>query len=97
MFRIALTPEANEDLGSMRSFDQRRVVGAMETHLAHEPTRETRNRKRLRPNQLAEWELRVDAFRIFFDVLAAEKLVKVVAIGVKEGNDLFIHGDKYEL
>ena len=63
----------------------------------HEPTRGTRNRKRLRPNQLAEWELRVEAFRVFFDVLAEDEIVKVVAIGVKEGNDLFIHGEKYEL
>jgi hypothetical protein len=62
MFRIELTPEAADDLGSMRTFDARRVVAAMESQLTHEPTRETRNRKQLRPNELAEWELRVDVF-----------------------------------
>jgi mRNA-degrading endonuclease RelE of RelBE toxin-antitoxin system len=97
MFRIELTPEAMDDLESMRTFDQRRVAAALEARLAHEPTRETKNRKRLRPNALAEWELRVEAFRVFYDVLAVDEIVKVVAIGVKDGNDLFIHGEKYEL
>jgi mRNA-degrading endonuclease RelE of RelBE toxin-antitoxin system len=97
MFRIELTPEASDDLGSMRTFDQRRLVVVMEMQLGHEPTRETRNRKRLRPNDLAEWELRVEAFRVFYDVLAEDEIVKVVAIGLKQGNDLFIHGEKYEL
>ncbi len=95
MFRIELTPEAADDLGSMRTFDARKVAAAMEAQLMHEPTRETRNRKRLRPNELAEWELRVDLFRVFYDVL--EDVVRVVAIGLKQGNELFIHGERYEL
>ena len=95
MFRVELTPEAADDLQSMRTFDARRVVAAMESQLTHEPTRETRNRKRLRPNELAEWELRVDVFRVFYDV--TDEVVKVVAIGLKQGNDLFIHGERYEL
>lgn len=39
----------------------------------------------------------MDAYRVFYDVNAADEVVKVVAIGFKEGNDLFIHGEKYEL
>jgi mRNA-degrading endonuclease RelE of RelBE toxin-antitoxin system len=95
MFHIELTPEAADDLESMRTFDARRVVTAIESQLTHEPTRQTRNRKQLRPNELAEWELRVDVFRVFYDVV--EDIVKIVAIGVKEGNELFIHGERYEL
>ena len=34
---------------------------------------------------------------MFYDVIAENEIVKVVAIGVKEGNDLYIHGEKYEL
>jgi hypothetical protein len=81
----------------MRKFDLRRVVAEIEAQLTHEPTRETRNRKRLRPNKLAEWELRVEAFRVFYDLVAGGKVVKVGAGGSKEGNALFIHGEKYEL
>jgi mRNA-degrading endonuclease RelE of RelBE toxin-antitoxin system len=95
MFRIDLTPEAADDLASIRTFDARRIVAAMESQLMHEPTRETRNRKRLRPNRLAEWELRVDVFRVFYDIM--DEVVKVVAIGLKQGNELFVHGERYEL
>ena len=66
MYRIELTPEALEDLASLRNFDLRRVVDEIEVQLKDEPTRETRKRKRLRPNQLAEWELRVESFRVFY-------------------------------
>jgi mRNA-degrading endonuclease RelE of RelBE toxin-antitoxin system len=97
MYRIELTPEAVEDLASFRKFDQKRIVTAIETLLPHEPTQETRNRKRLRPNALAEWELRVVAFRVFSDVAPEDETVKVVAVGYKEGNELFSHGEKYEL
>ena len=97
MHDIDLTPEAAEDLATLRKFDQARVVDAIENQLSHEPNTETRNRKRLRPNRLAEWVLRVDEFRVFYDILADSAVVKIVAIGNKEGNDLYIHGEKYEL
>jgi mRNA-degrading endonuclease RelE of RelBE toxin-antitoxin system len=96
MYRIELTLEALEDLASLWNFDLRRVVDEIEVQLKDEPTRETRKRKRLRPNQLAEWELRVESFRVFYDVFE-DSVVKVVAVGSKVGNNLFIHGEKYEL
>jgi hypothetical protein len=34
-------------------------------------------------------------FRVFYDVL--DDTVKIVAIGLKQGNELFIHGERYEL
>jgi mRNA-degrading endonuclease RelE of RelBE toxin-antitoxin system len=97
MYDIKLTPEAFEDLAAFRKFDQVRIVAGIEAHLRHEPETETRNRKRLRPNQLAEWALRIDNFRVFYDVLPEELIVKVVAVGEKRGNDLYIHGEKYDL
>ena len=97
MFRLELTPEAMDDLESMRKFDQSRLIAAMEIQLTHEPIRETRNRKKLRPNNLAEWELRVETFRVFYDFLEDSEVVKVVAVGLKEGNDLYIRGERYEL
>jgi hypothetical protein len=32
-----------------------------------------------------------------YDVLAADSIVKVIAVGEKKGNDLFIRGERYEL
>ncbi len=97
MYRIASTQEAFDDLASLSKYDQVRVVNTLESQLEYEPTTETRNRKRLRPNKLAEWVLRVDKFRVFYDVFPDDELVKVIAIGVKDKNDLYIHGERYEL
>jgi mRNA-degrading endonuclease RelE of RelBE toxin-antitoxin system len=94
---IELTSEAIEDLAGLRKFDQVRVVSGMEAQLTPEPATETRNRRRLRPNQLAEWALRIGNFRVFYDVLTVEAIVKVVAIGEKRGNVLYIRGEKFDL
>ena len=97
MFRIELTPEAVEDLRMLRKFDQQQILTAIETQLPEQAAQETRNRKRLRPNQLAEWELRVGVFRVFYDVDLDDALVKIEAVGYKLGNKLFVHGEEYEL
>jgi len=52
---------------------------------------------RLMPNELAEWELRVGDCRVFYDVNEASDIVKIVAVGYKQGNTLFIQGEEYEL
>ncbi len=56
MYEIEFAPSAVEDLRSLRKFEQQQVVGVVEQQLRHQPTVETRNRKRLRPNDLADWE-----------------------------------------
>jgi mRNA-degrading endonuclease RelE of RelBE toxin-antitoxin system len=97
MFDIVFTPEAIEDLRSLRKFDQRQLIAAIETQLQHQPDQPTRNRKRLRANSLAEWELRVNQFRIFYDIDVSSQSVKIEAVGFKQGNTLFIHGEEFEL
>lgn len=72
-------------------------MAALELRLCHEAAVETRNRKRLRPNRLAEWELRWGRVRVFFDVEEEDRLIKVIAVGYKEGSRLFIRGKEYEL
>lgn len=97
MFRLELTPEAVADLQLLRAYDQRRIIDAVQAQLRQQPAQETRNRKRLRPNALAEWELRVAALQVFYDVDEENALVKIEAVGYKQGNILFIHGEEYEL
>lgn len=97
MYEIEFTSEAVEDLRSFKKRDRQLITDEVERQLKREPTQETRNRKRLRPNRLAEWELRVDKFRVFYDVEAAAQVVKISAVGYKEGNRLFIGGEEFEL
>ena len=80
MFQIELTPDALEDLQFFRSYEQRQIIQVLEVQLLYQPTVSTRNRKQLRPNRLAEWELRIDNIRVFYDVDLELSLVKIEAI-----------------
>ncbi len=66
--------------------------------MSHEPLVETHRRKRLRPNPVAPWELRVRHMRVFYDVSQGDNpVVSILAIGVKRGNTLFIEGQEIKL
>jgi mRNA-degrading endonuclease RelE of RelBE toxin-antitoxin system len=97
MLQIEFTLEAIDDLRSLAKFDQQRIVAAVENQLPHQATMQSRNRKRLRPNQLAEWELRVGDFRVFYDVDTGRAVAKIKAIGYKQGSRLFLRGEEFEL
>src|SRR2546427_6528005 len=90
-FDIVFTTEALEDLRLFRKGERTRIIEAIEEQLSHEPNHETRNRKRLRPNQTAEWVLRVDRFRVFYDIEESAHLVKVEAVWYKRGSRPFIY------
>jgi mRNA-degrading endonuclease RelE of RelBE toxin-antitoxin system len=61
-----------------------------------DPTEETRNRFRLRRlSEYADYELRVDSWRIFYRV--QEKTVTVELIGLKKGNVLLIAGKEFKI
>jgi mRNA-degrading endonuclease RelE of RelBE toxin-antitoxin system len=94
-FEIAFTRPAANHVRSFRKFEQRIILDAIDEQLAHEPTTETRNRKRLSENELSDWELRVQNFRVFYDVLVEDEqgIVKIKAVGHKEHGVLRI-GDK---
>jgi len=97
MYEIEYTPEARDDLKSFRKFEQKHILDEIDAQLQYEPNVETRNRKKLRPNEVAEWELRIDRFRVFYDVEEVATIVRIGAIGNKRGNKLFIHGQEYDL
>jgi mRNA-degrading endonuclease RelE of RelBE toxin-antitoxin system len=73
------------------------LLDAIERSLSFETTRETRNLKRLRPDPLCRFELRVGSFRVLFDVIEAATEVLVLAVGKKDGNRLYIAGREISL
>jgi mRNA-degrading endonuclease RelE of RelBE toxin-antitoxin system len=97
MFAIRFTPEAIGDLLSYSKRDRQRIMEGIDSCLKHEPDRETRNNKTLRPNRLAERELRVEGFRVFYDIDGREASVRIEAIGHKRGNRLYIRGEEFQL
>jgi len=92
MFRIAFTPSALDDIQWYRKHEQKIIFDKIEEQLTHQPNVETRNRKQLRPNQVAEWELRICKYRVFYDVDTERDAVEVKMVGSKEGNKLFVRG-----
>ena len=97
MYDIEYTLEAIVDLKSFRKYQQQLIVAQITQQLSYEPAQETRNRKRLRPNSVAEFELRITRFRVFYDVDENKNLVKIEAVGYKEGSRLLIRGKEYQL
>jgi len=97
MFDIRLSDDAERQLKAFAARDRSIIIDAIEEQLTHEPTVSTRNRKQLRPNPLAAWALRVQSFRVLYNVDEEIVTVFVVAIAVKEGNKFIIEGEEHPL
>ena len=78
-YEIELVDSAVEDYNSLDARRRSIVKSAIETHLRHEPTKESRSRiKALRGVSRPQYRLRVDDFRLFYDV--GETAVTILAI-----------------
>jgi mRNA-degrading endonuclease RelE of RelBE toxin-antitoxin system len=97
MFTIDLSDDSLDELRQFRKRDSTTIVDEIERQLTYQPDVETRNRKPLRAHRLGEWELRVDTFRVFYDIDTQTKTVLVKAVGVKIGNKLFLRGKEFPL
>jgi mRNA-degrading endonuclease RelE of RelBE toxin-antitoxin system len=95
-FTVIILPSADADLTYFRVHEQRIILTGIATHLAYDATTASKRRKKLDPNRIAPWELRIDHYRIFYDI-EQPTLIKVVAIGYKDHNDLYIRGKKVDL
>lgn len=92
MFETRFVQSAVGDLEFLKKLEQRYVVSMIEQHLSLEPATPTHKRKPLRPNELATWELRLGAFRVFYEIDPQDMIVWIKAIGRKEHNRLLIRG-----
>lgn len=74
------------------------VLDAVKKQLSHQPTVPSRNRKLMRENPLAQWELRMGNLRVYYVVVEEpEKNVEIRAIGVKVRNRVFVAGVEVQL
>ena len=70
----------------------------VDRQLAHQPLIETRNRKPMRPNPVAPWELRIGNLRVYYDVVEVpESIVYIRAVGIKYRNRVMIGDEEIEL
>ncbi len=89
-YEIVVHELALDELESLRSFDQRRVLAEIREQLSDQPTVPTRRRKcliDLTPSfehELPVWELRVGVFRVFYDVEEEKRRVHIRAVRRKQ-------------
>jgi len=68
-YEIQYATEAANDVRGLRAFDRRAVLDAIELHLRHAPTLESRSRiKRMTQPFWSQYRLRSDEFRVYYDV-----------------------------
>lgn len=75
--------------------EQRTIIDGIKAHLHQGPQQEGKRKKRLRSNEIAPRELRIDIYRIFYSV--EEATVFVLAVGHKVHNKLYIRGKEVNL
>ena len=95
-YEIRFASSARQHLREFAVGERAEIIASVEKQLSHEPLVETRNRKHLRPNPIAPWELRVRNWRVFYEV-DEPGVVTVLAVGEKRGNRLYIEGEEMEL
>ncbi len=95
-FDVQFTESAKDDLTYFSAREQRIIIAGLRRYLQDDASVESKKRKKLKTNEIAAWELKLGKHRVFYDI-EEEGQVKIMAIGFKQHNELFIKGDKVEL
>lgn len=97
-YQIEFAASVKAHLAVLTARQRATVLEAVERQLTDEPSKETRNRKPLKPNPVAPWELRAGAMRVFYEVAEGPPaVVRVLAVGVKARETLRIGGEDIKL
>ena len=89
MFVIEYAEGVTDDLANLPAYRHRQILDYIEEQLTHQPTRQTRNKKILigliPPWEHVEpvWELRIEAYRVFYDVDEKGSIVTIRVIRYK--------------
>jgi mRNA-degrading endonuclease RelE of RelBE toxin-antitoxin system len=94
-FHITITDEADGQLRALPVREQRIIEAAVKARLRDQPTRPTKAIRRLRPNPLAEFELRVQDLRVLYKVDRQNSEVILLIVGRKVGNKLIVGGKEF--
>ena len=92
-YEITITEDAEAQLNSLPARERRTLETAISKRLRDQPTTPTKSIKRLRPNPLAEFELRVNDLRVLYNV--EEQEVVLLVVGRKVGNKLIVEGQEF--
>ena len=93
---VDLKESVIDDLRWFGKKDGRKLLKEAEQHFTADPLLESRNMKSLRPNPVAERELRLfGKYRVLFNVDEENEEVTIILVGEKRGNSLFVQGEEF--
>jgi mRNA-degrading endonuclease RelE of RelBE toxin-antitoxin system len=93
---VTLKESVVDDLRWFGRKNGRVLLKEAEERLSSAPLAETRNAKTLRPNPVAQRELRLfSKYRVLFNVDAKAREVTIVLVGEKRGDSLFVQGQEF--
>lgn len=101
-FELCFAPKVIEHLVVIERKYHSLIQKTLDAQLVYEPDRQTRNRKPVEQPApfAATWELRFgpgNRIRVFYEVQRVERVVWILAIGIKERTRLFIGGEEFKL
>lgn len=77
-----MSPEAVQDLKLLDAYERAKIKDLLEVHLRHEPAKTSKSRiKRLRGLRHPQYRLKIDDFRIFYDI--EENRVEILSVILK--------------
>ncbi len=96
IYTIEFSLEAETDLRWYSRREQNIILDGIKTNLRYEPTRVTLNRKPCRhePERVADWELRIGIYRVYYNVDESVQIVAIERIGDKPNNTAFFRGSR---
>jgi mRNA-degrading endonuclease RelE of RelBE toxin-antitoxin system len=93
---IELKESVIDDLLWFGKKEGRMLLKEAEQILTADPLVHARNIKTLRPNPVAERELRLfGKYRVLFNVDEHNERVTIILVGEKRGNSLFVQGEEF--
>ena len=101
-FSLIYAPVVHKHLGTIDAKYDSLIHQKIEEQLIYEPDVKTRNRKPVQPPTAfqAEWELRFgphNRFRVFYQINHETRVVRIVAVEVKDRNRLLVGGEEVTL
>ncbi len=93
---VTLKESVIKDLRWFGRKDGRLLLDTAVERLTADPLTETRHLKRLRPNPVAQRELRLfGKYRVLFNVDTGADVITIVLVGEKRGDSLLVQGEEF--
>lgn len=87
-YEIIFSPQAEENIATLKASDRAKAFDAIETYLRYEPEKTSKSRiKRLREMERPQYRLRIDDLRVFYDISYTDEGGTVEVLCIREKSE----------